>query len=97
MYFEVFLKIFVGIFAVFGFFCLVKLVGVTWFGYDNVRVTIDIDSPDTVENINSYLNEAENLCLVCGGGEVVVLVRNEYSDEKLLKKLERRNIKYYII
>lgn len=97
MYFEVFLKIFVGIFAVFGFFCLVKLVGVTWFGYDNVRVTIDIDSPDTVENINSYLNEAENLCLVCGGGEVAVLVRHEYSDEKLLKKLERRNIKYYII
>lgn len=97
MYFEVFLKIFVGIFAVFGFYCLVKLVGVTWFGYDNIRVTVDVDSPDAVENINAYIKEAEDFCLACGGGEIAVLVRREYSDEKLLRKLERRNIKYYVV
>ena len=97
MYFEVFLKIFVAIFAVFGFYCLVRLVGVTWFGYDNIRVTIEVDSPDTAENINTYLKEAENFCLACGGGKVAVLIRQNYNDEKLLRKLERRNIKYYII
>ena len=97
MYFEVFLKIFVGIFSIFGFCCLVKLVGVTWFGYENVRVTIDVDSLDTAENINLYLKEAEDFCLVCGGREIAVLVRKEFNSEKLLRKLERRNIKYYII
>lgn len=97
MCFEVFLKIFVGIFAVFGLWCLVKLVGVTWFGYDNIRVTVEVDSRDTVENINEYLKEAEDFCLVCGGGSVAVLIQREFNDEKLVRKLERRNIKYYVI
>lgn len=97
MYFEVFLKIFVGIFAVFGLYCLIKLVGVTWFGYDNIRVTVDVDSRDTAENINEFLKEAEDFCLVCGGGEVAVLIRSQFNDEKLVRKLERRNIKYYVI
>ena len=97
MYFEVFLKIFVGLFAVFGFYCLIKLVSVTWFGYDNIRVTLEIDSDDTVEKLNEYLKEAEDFCLICGGGSIAVLVNREYSNEKLIRKLERRNIKYYII
>ena len=97
MYFEVFLKIFVGLFAVFGFYCLVKLVAVTWFGYDNVRVTVEIDSADAADNINSYLKEAEEFCLVCGGREIAVLVNKEFGNEKLFRKLERRNIKYYVI
>ena len=97
MCFEVFLKIFVALFAVFGFYCFVKLISLTCFGYDNVRVTIDVDSVDTVENINDYLKEAENFCLVCGGGKVAVLIRREFSDEKLIRKLDRRKIKYYII
>ena len=97
MYFEVFLKIFVGVFAVFGFYCLIKLVSVTWFGYDNIRVTVEVDSPNVCENINEYLKEAEDFCLVCGGGKIAVLVNREYSNERLLRTLERKNIKYYII
>lgn len=97
MYFEVFFKIFVGAFAVFGFCCLVKFVGATWFGYDNIRVALEVDSEDTSKNINEYLKEAETMCLACGGGKIAVLVRKEYNSEKLLRKLERRNVKYYII
>ena len=97
MYFEVFLKIFVCLFAIFGFYCLVKLVGVTWFGYDNVRVTIEVDSRETAANINAYIKEAEEFCLACGGRKIAVIVKKEFGDEKLLKKLERRNIRYYVI
>ena len=97
MYFEVFLKIFVGIFAIFGFYCLVKLVMVTLFGYDNIRVAVEVDSKDTAANINTFLKEAEEFCLVCGGREIAVLVKKEFGDEKLLRKLERKNIKYYLI
>lgn len=97
MYFEVFLKIFVGIFAVFGFYCLIKLAMVTLFGYDNIRVTIEVDSRDTAANINDFLKEAEEFCLVCGGREIAVLVKKEFADEKLFRKLERKNVKYYLI
>ena len=97
MYFEVFLKIFVGLFAVFGFYCLIKLVSVTWFGYENIRVTVEVDSPDACANINEYLKEAEDFCFVCGGRSIAVLINREYSNERLIKKLERKNIKYYII
>lgn len=97
MYFEVFLEIIVAIFAVFGLFCLIKLVDVIWFGCDNVRVTVEVDTPDTAEYICDFLKEAENTCLVWGGREIAVLVRSEFADEKLLKKLEQKRVKYYII
>ena len=97
MYFEVFLEIFVAFFAFFGVFCLVKLVGTVWFGYDNVRVTIDVDSPDTVTHIEDYIKEAKNTCFFWGEREIAVLVRRAYYNEALISKLERKHIKYYVI
>ena len=97
MYFEVFLEIIVAFLAFFGVFCLVKLVGTVWFGYDNVCVTIEVDSKDTVEHIEDYINEAKNTCLVWGGREIAVLVKNKYRDDELLRKLEGKRIKYYFV
>ena len=97
MYFKVFLEIIVAIFAFFGFFCLIKFIGVIWFGYDNVRVALEVDTRETAENIEEFLKEAETTCLAWGGREIAVLVKSEYADERFLKKLERRHVKYYII
>lgn len=97
MYFEVFLEIFAAIFALFGIYCLIRLVGATWFGYDNVRAAVEVDSTDTAENINSYLKEAERICLLRGGGRIAVLVRREYCSDKLIRRLKKRKIKYYVI
>ena len=97
MYFKVFLEIIVAIFAFFGFFCLIKIIGVIWFGYDNVRVALEVDTHDTAENIEEFLREAETTCLAWGGREIAILVRSEFADERLMKKLERRHVKYYII
>lgn len=97
MYFEVFLKILVAFFALFGFFSLVKLIWCVWFGYDNVRVTVEIDSRDTVENIDEYLSEARTLCRIRGGSDLAVMIRKEFYDEKLVKKLEKRKLRYYVI
>ena len=97
MCFEVFLKIFVAVFSLFGAFCLIRLVFVTWFGYDNVRVAVEVDSAQTAENIGEYVKEAETLCLLRGGGMIAVIIRREFYDEKLVKWLERRKIKIYVV
>ena len=97
MYFKVFLEIIVAIFAFFGFFCLIKLICVVWLGYDNVRVAIEVDTQDTAKNIEDFLRDAETTCLAWGGREIAILVRSEFADERLIKKLERKHVKYYII
>ena len=97
MCFEVFLKIFVAVFSLFGAFCLIRLAIVTWFGYDNVRAAIEVDSAQTAENIDEYIKEAESICLLRGGGRIAVIIRREFYDEKLVKRLERRKIKIYVV
>lgn len=97
MCFEVFLKIFVAVFSLFGAFCLIRLAIVTWFGYDNVRAAIEVDSAQTAENIDEYIKEAESICLLRGGGRIAVIIRRELYDEKLVKRLERRKIKIYVV
>jgi hypothetical protein len=97
MYFEVFLEIFVAFFAFFGLLCLVKLIGVVWFGYDNVRVTIEIDSYDSAKNIEEYIKEAQTSGFFWGGNEIAVLVRSKYYDEELAQRLERKRVKYFVI
>ncbi|MBQ7294118.1 MAG: hypothetical protein IJW79_10315 [Clostridia bacterium] len=97
MYFEVFLEIFVGVFAFFGIFCFVKIVGLIWFGYDNVQVAVEIDSPDSVENVQKYIREADMTCFALGGREIVIIVKREYYTDELVKKLDGANLKYYIV
>ena len=97
MYFEVFFQILLALFALFGFFSLVKLIGAMWFGYDNIRVALEIDSKDSAENIEEYIAEARELCLMRGGRQIAVIVRREYFDDTLIKKLEKGRIKYYVI
>lgn len=97
MCFEVFLKIFVAVFSLFGAFCLIRLAFVTWFGFDNVRVAIEVDSTETAENISEYIREAEALCLLRGGGRIAVIVKREFCNDKLVKRLERRKIKIYVV
>lgn len=97
MYFEVFFEILVALFALFGFFCLIKLIGVIWFGYDNVRVALEVDSRDSAENIDEYIAEAKELCLVRGGRQIAVIVGREYFDEALSKRLEKGRVKYYVV
>ena len=97
MYFEVFLEILLAFFALFGVFSLIKLASAIWFGYDNVRVVVEVDSRDSVCNIDEYISEARELCIMRGGRELAVMIRREFYDEELVKKLERKRIKYYII
>ena len=97
MYFEVFFEILVALFALFGFFSLVKLIGAVWFGYDNIRVALEVDSKDSVENIEEYIAEAKELCLMRGGRQIAVIIRREYFDELLIKKLEKSRVKYYVV
>ena len=97
MCFEVFLEILVGVFAFFGAFCLVKLLGIIWFGYDNVQISVEIDSPDSVKNIEKYIREADVTCLALGGREIVVLVKREYLNDELIEIFEKKNLKYYVV
>ena len=97
MYFEVFLEIIISLLAFFGVYCIVKLIGVSWFGYDNIMVTVEVDSPDTANNIEEYIKEAETSCLAVGGREIAVIVQAEFYDEKLMGKLKDRKIRYYVI
>ncbi len=97
MYFEVFFEILVALFAIFGFFSLVKLICAIWFGYDNVRVALEIDSRDSAENVEEYIAEARELCLMRGGRELAVIVQGEFFDEELAKKLQKRRVKYYVV
>ena len=97
MYFKVFLEILVAFFALFGVYSLVKLMSVVWFGYDNVRVVVEVDGRDAVQNIDEYLHEARDLCLMRGGRELAVVIRKELFDEKLAEKLDKKRIKYYVI
>ena len=97
MYFEVFFQILVALFALFGFFSLIKIVWSVWFGYDNVRVALEVDSRDSAENIEEYIAEAKELCLMRGGRQIAVIVRREYFNEILIKKLEKSRVKYYVV
>lgn len=97
MYFEVFLKIILAFFAVFGMYSLFKFVFTAVLGYENIRIVIEVDTQEVADNIEAYLREARENCLALFGKQIAVIIRREYLNEKLEKKLERRHIKYYVI
>ncbi len=97
MYFEVFLKIIVAFFAVFGIYSLCNFVFTTFLGYDNIRIVLEVDTQEVADNIERYLSEARENCLALCGKQIAVIIRREYLNEKLIKKLDRRHIKYYVI
>ena len=96
MYFEVFLEIFVASFALFGFFSLLKLLWIVFFGYDNLKVCVEVDTPETAENIDLFLKEAKSTCLAIGGRGIFVVVEKKYCSEELVNKLEENKIRYTV-
>ena len=97
MYFEVFLEILIAVFAFLGIFCFVKIFGIVFFGYDNILVAVEIDSPDSLQNIEKYVREADMTCLAVGGRDIIVIVKQEYFNENLANELEDKNLKYYVV
>lgn len=96
MCFEVVLPIIVALFAVFGVYSLLALIGETWFGSDNIAVSVEVDTSEVASNLEGYLREARRRPLSHSGG-VTVLIRREYATQALTRKLRRQHIRYYII
>lgn len=96
MCFEVVLQILVALFAVFGVYSLIALIGETWFGSDNIAVSVEVDTNEAAINLEDYLREAKRRPLSHSGG-VTVLIRREYATEALMRKLGRRHIRYFVI
>lgn len=97
MYFEAFLEIILAFFAVFGVYSLCKFVLAVILGYDNIRIVLEVDTQEVADNIDAYLKEARENCLALFGKKIAVIVRREFLSERLVRKLERKQIKYYVI
>ena len=96
MCFEVVLPIIVALFAVFGVYSLLALIGETWFGSDNIAVSVEVDTSEVASNLEGYLREARRRPLSHSGG-VTVLIRREHATQALTRMLRRRHIRYYIV
>lgn len=96
MCFEVILPIVLAGFSIFGLYALLVYIGDTWFGSENISVCLEVDTKEVADHLDVYLKEALRKPISRSGG-VVVLVRREYASEFLLRRLARRNLRYYII
>ena len=96
MCFEVVFPIIVAFFAVFGLYSLICRIGETWFTSDNITVCIEVDTAEVSTEIDRYLKEAGRIP-IAHGGQITVLVRPEYADEALLRKLRRRHIRCFVL
>lgn len=97
MYFEAFLEIILALFAVYGVYSLYRFVFSVILGYDNIRIVLEVDTKEVADNIDAYLKEARENCLALFGKQVAVIIRRDLLSEGLIKKLDRKRIKYYVI
>ena len=97
MYFEVFLKVTIAIFAVFGVYSLMILISECVCRSQNIVISVEVDSKETAENVEHYLNEAEKLFFLRSGSEITVVLQKQYATVETLEKIEQRNLRYYIV
>ena len=97
MYFEVFLKVTIAIFAVFGVYSLMMLISEYACRSQNIVISVEVDCREVAENIEQYLSEAEKLFFLRSGSDITVILQNQYATAETLEKIEHRNIRYYVI
>ncbi len=95
MCFGVILPIFLALFAVFGLYQVMVLIGETWFGSNNISVCIYVDTAEVLRNFDTYLREAHRKPMARSGG-VVVWIASPFATESFLNRLRRENILFVV-
>ncbi len=94
---ELFLKLTVAVFSVFGLYAFAKALEETLFRSDKICVTVKVDSSDVARQIEFYLKEAKNALFVRKSRTILVIIIEELADNELIDFLKKRNIRYHIV
>ena len=97
MYFEVILKIFVSLFAIFGAYCLICIIAQTAMRSGRAHVAIMLESEEDVFDLDIYLEDASSLCFLKNAARPIVLVeRNLCEDPQTLDILKEKGVSFVI-
>ena len=88
-------EILIAALAVFGLYCLFRLVGDALFRSDNILVAIEVNTEEELSRLNLTIEEARNI-FFCRGRVAVLLDAKFARREGLLDALERRDVDCYV-
>ena len=94
---DVFVKIMIAVFAVFGLYAFAYLVNLLCFENQNIKIMLLVDSSTVCNEIEWYLDEVKSAGFFFGRKRISAIVMEKYATEELLSKLEKRKVPYQIV
>ncbi len=97
MYIELFLKITVAVFAIFGLYAFLHLLWASLLRSDRIKTMLCVDSEEIAGRIDVYLEEAKNACSFFEKSDVIAVIMEKYANDPLLSRMRDMGIRYYVV